>query len=76
MDEALTPNEPVSISIFFDDAADPLATYKPPARFQLDTTRFTDGEHVLRIQAVDAVGNVGLRRIPFVVSNGPGITVT
>ena len=76
MDDALTPNEPVSISIFVDDAADPIATYKPPARFHLDTTHFADGEHVLRIQAVDAVGNVGTRRIPFVVSNGPGITVT
>lgn len=76
MDDALTPNEPVSISIFLDDARDPIATYKPPARFVLDTTQFADGEHVLRIQAVDAVGNVGVRRIPFIVSNGPGITVT
>lgn len=76
MDHALTPNEPVSISIFVDDAREPIATYRPPARFQLDTTQFVDGEHVLRIQAVDAIGNVGERRIPFLVSNGPGITVT
>ncbi|HKU80856.1 MAG TPA: cytochrome c [Candidatus Tumulicola sp.] len=75
MDPTRVP-EPVSISIFIDDARDPIATYKPPARFQLDTTRFADGEHVLRIQATDAVGNVGVRTIPFSVSNGPGITVT
>lgn len=76
MDDALTPSEPVSISIFVDDERQPIATYKPPAHFQLDTTNFADGEHVLHIQAVDAIGNVGTRRIPFVVSNGPGITVT
>jgi mono/diheme cytochrome c family protein len=74
--EGLTPDEPVSISIFLDDAAEPLATYEPPATFQLDTTAVPDGEHVLRIQAVDAIGNVGVRRIPFTVANGPGITVT
>lgn len=76
MDPAGGFSEPVSIRIFIDDAREPLATYKPPARFQLDTTRFADGEHVLRIQAIDAVGNVGVRTIPFSVSNGPGITVT
>jgi mono/diheme cytochrome c family protein len=76
MDGAPTPNEPVSISIFVDEASEPIATYRPPAHFQLDTTRFPDGEHVLCIRAIDAVGNVGVRRIPFVVANGPGITVT
>lgn len=76
MREPTVPDDPVSISLFIDDAAEPIATYKPPARFHLDTTKFADGEHVLRIQAVDAIGNVGVRRIPFVVANGPGITVT
>lgn len=75
MDEIMV-NEPVSISIFIDGATDPIATYKPPARFALDTTRYADGEHVMVIQAVNSVGNVGVRRIPFVVANGPGITVT
>lgn len=72
----LSPDEPVSISVFLDDAIEPIATYKPPATFQLDTTQMPDGEHVLRIQAVDALVNVGIRRIPFTVANGPGITVT
>ncbi len=74
--EGLTPDDPVSISIFLDDAAQPIATYKPPATFQLNTNTIADGEHVLRVQAVDAIGNVGVRRIPFTVANGPGITVT
>ena len=76
MNETLTPSQPVSISIFIDDATEPIATYKPPAKVSLDTKHYSDGEHVLLIRAVDAVGNVGVRRIPFVVANGPGITVT
>jgi mono/diheme cytochrome c family protein len=76
MAKASTQHQPVSIALFLDDAAEPIATYKPPARFHLDTTQLGDGEHVLCIQAVDALGSVGVRRIPFIVANGPGITVT
>lgn len=75
-DDDLTPSDPVSISIFLDGNADPISTYKPPVRFLLDTAKLADGDHVLRIQAVDAVGNVGVRSIQFTVANGPGITVT
>lgn len=70
------PPEAVSVRIYLDESDEPIATYRPPARFRLDTRGISDGEHVLRIEATDAVGNVGMRRIPFVVSNGPGITVT
>jgi mono/diheme cytochrome c family protein len=69
-------HEPVTIVIFVDDAAEPIATYRPPARFSLDTTHLPDGEHSLRLRATDALGNVGVRTIPFTVANGPGITVT
>lgn len=74
--EGTTPDDPVSIAVFLDEDTKPLAKYKPPATFSLDTAAIADGEHVLRIQAVDAIGNLGIRRIPFVVANGPGITVT
>jgi mono/diheme cytochrome c family protein len=70
------PQDPVSVRIFIDDATEPIATYRPPARFHLDTRKIPDGEHRLRIEAVDAIGNVGVRIIPFAVANGPGITVT
>lgn len=66
----------LALRIYLDDAAEPIATYRPPARVHLDTRSMDDGEHVLRIEATDAVGNVGVRRIPFTVANGPGITVT
>ncbi len=68
--------EPVSVRVYLDESDEPIATYRPPARIHLDTRTMSDGEHVLRIEASDAVGNVGVRRVPFVVANGPGITVT
>jgi mono/diheme cytochrome c family protein len=66
----------VSVRIYLDESLEPIATYRPPARFHLDTRSVPDGEHILRIEATDAVGNVGVRRIPFTIANGPGITVT
>jgi mono/diheme cytochrome c family protein len=65
-----------TIEVYLDDAAEPLATYRPPAVFRLDTTVLEDGEHRLRLKAIDTVGNAGTRVIPFTVRNGPGITVT
>jgi mono/diheme cytochrome c family protein len=73
--EVGTP-EPVSISVFLDDGTEPISVHRPPARVSIDTTKLPDGEHQLRIEAVDAVGNVGVRRMTFTVANGPGITVT
>ncbi len=69
-------DDAVSLSLFLDDATEAFATYRPPVTAELDTTILTDGRHVLRIRAQDAVGNIGLREIPFLVQNGPGITVT
>jgi mono/diheme cytochrome c family protein len=74
--EQRTSKDAVAIRIFIDDAVEPLATYRPPARVRLDTRKLPDGEHRLRIEAVDAVGHVGVRALPFTVANGPGITVT
>lgn len=65
----------MSIAVFLDDDSEPIATYRPPATLSLDTTKLNDGPHVLRFRAVDALGSVGLRSVPFTVSNGPGITV-
>ncbi|MGA8533743.1 MAG: c-type cytochrome [Candidatus Tumulicola sp.] len=67
---------PRSISVYLDDDTEPLATYRPPAKFQLDTTELEDGEHRLRLIAVDALGTSGTRIVRFTVRNGPGITVT
>ncbi len=69
-------DEALSLRVYLDDATEPFATYRPPATMELDTATLEDGPHVLRIQARDALGNAGVRTIPFTVQNGPGITVT
>jgi mono/diheme cytochrome c family protein len=74
--DQMLPNGPETISVFIDDATEPISVHRPPATFNLDTKKMADGEHVLRVEAIDALGNVGVRRIPFAVANGPGITVT
>lgn len=76
MDTLGEGREALSVSVYLDDHTEPVASYRPPAVFHLDTKSLEDGDHVLRIRAVDALGNIGWRKIPFVVSNGPGITVT
>jgi mono/diheme cytochrome c family protein len=64
------------IDLYLDDAPEPFRSVVPPGSLALDTAELDDGAHVLRLVAYDAVGNVGRRSIPFVVQNGPGITVT
>jgi mono/diheme cytochrome c family protein len=68
--------KPAEIALFLDDEIVPFARYRPPATVTLDTTKMEDGEHSLRLRAVDSMGNVSSRRIHFSVNNGPGITVT
>ena len=64
------------IRIFLDDKPEPITDYRPPAEVALDTSPLPDGEHRLRIEAVDTNGNIGVRTVPFVVRNGPGITLS
>ncbi len=65
-----------SVRVYLDDDTQPLAVFRPPAQTQIDTTQLADGEHVLRLQALDESGVAGVRAIPFVVRNGPYITVS
>jgi hypothetical protein len=64
-----------SIHIYIDDAAKPVGVFKSPINFELDTRKLADGAHYLRIVSQDPAGKEGLRKIPFVVRNGPDITV-
>jgi cytochrome c oxidase subunit 2 len=68
--------KPERLRLYLDDDREPFAACRPPADVELDTSQLEDGPHVLRIEALDENGNVGSRSIPFVVQNGPGITVT
>lgn len=64
-----------SILVFVDEAPQPLGAFQSPINFELDTRKLADGEHYLRIVSQDPAGKEGVRKIPFIVRNGPDITV-
>lgn len=64
-----------TIVIFIDDDVQPVARVASPVSFDLDTRKLTDGEHILKIVSKDPSGKEGLRKIPFIVRNGPAIAV-
>ena len=64
-----------TIFIFIDNEEKPIAAVQSPVSLELDTRKLTDGEHVLKIVSKDPTGKEGLRKIPFVVRNGPAITI-
>ncbi len=64
-----------TIYIFIDEENKPIAEVVSPISFELDTRKLTDGEHVLKIVSKDPSGKEGIRKIPFVVRNGPAIAV-
>lgn len=62
------------VILFIDDEVNPIAELQTPIVFNLDTTKLTDGEHVLKI--VSKYGKKeGLKTIPFIVKNGPIINI-
>lgn len=63
------------IHVYLDDGDEPIVSYRPPVRFELDTTQLEDGPHQLKVVATDAMGHEGVRTIPFEVRNGPGIDI-
>lgn len=63
------------VDVYLDGGTEPLLSYRPPVRFELDTTALEDGPHTLRVEAFDSHGNKGLRTITFTVRNGPGIAI-
>lgn len=63
------------IIVFLDDDPQPLGSFRSPINFELDTTRLIDGRHTLRIISKDPHGKEGIRLIPFIVRNGPDISV-
>ncbi len=64
-----------SVRVYLDDQPVPLAEYTPPVKITLDTTKLPDGKHVLKVLARSTDGIEGIREVPFVVRNGPAITI-
>lgn len=63
------------IILFVDDDILPIAELNTPVQFELDTRKLTDGEHVLRVVSKSPSGREGIKKIKFVVRNGPAIAV-
>lgn len=69
-------NEDTSqVTLFIDEDPKPVAALQVPVQFELDTRKLTDGEHILKIISKSPGGREGIRKIPFVVRNGPAISV-
>lgn len=63
------------VLLFVDDDPIPIAELETPVQFELDTRKLTDGEHLLRIISKSPTGREGLRKIKFIVRNGPSISI-
>lgn len=63
------------VEVYLDDGEEPIASYRPPARIQFDSSRLADGAHELRIEATGPDGVKGVRTVEFDVRNGPAIDV-
>lgn len=68
-------NSKSKVRVFLDDDPKPFGEFVTPINFELDTRKLVDGEHVLRIVSKDPLGKEGIRKIPFVVRNGPAVAV-
>lgn len=64
-----------TVLVFIDDEKKPYGEYLAPINFELDTRKLVDGDHVLKIVSKDPLGKEGIRKIPFVVRNGPSVAV-
>lgn len=63
------------VSLFIDDETHPIAELLAPVQFELDTKKLTDGEHTLKMVSKSAFGREGIRKIKFIVRNGPAISI-
>jgi ABC-type uncharacterized transport system ATPase subunit len=63
------------IILFVDDDEQPIAELISPVQFELDTRKLTDGEHILILVSKSPTGREGIRKIKFIVRNGPAIAI-
>jgi hypothetical protein len=68
-------NTKSKVLIFMDDEQKPFGEYLAPINFELDTRKLVDGEHMLKIVSKDPLGKEGIRKIPFIVRNGPSVAI-
>lgn len=66
----MTEEKKIIVYLYIEEEEKPIAELVPPVTFKLDTTKLTDGEHLLRIVS-KFEKKEGLKLIRFTVSNGP-----
>jgi hypothetical protein len=64
------------VRVYLDDNPQPIVDRELPTDITLDTLSLADGAHRLIIRAEGQNGREGVEEVPFVVHNGPGITVS
>ncbi|MBV6442470.1 MAG: hypothetical protein EPGJADBJ_04188 [Saprospiraceae bacterium] len=67
--------EKSKVTLFVDEDMQPIAELKAPVQFELDTRKLTDGEHTLKIVSKSPTGREGIKKIKFIVRNGPAIDI-
>lgn len=67
--------EKSKVILFVDDDVNPIAELITPVQFELDTLKLTDGKHTLKIISKSSTGKEGIRKINFIVRNGPAISI-
>jgi len=71
----MKPEEKSTVTLFIDDELQPIAELSAPVQFDLDTRKLTDGEHILKLVSKSPSGREGIRKIKFIVRNGPAISI-
>ncbi|HEY9513663.1 MAG TPA: cytochrome C [Rhodanobacter sp.] len=64
------------VRVYLDGDPQPIIDRELPTDITLDTRTLEDGPHRLVIRAEGQNGHEGVEEVPFVVHNGPGITVS
>jgi hypothetical protein len=64
-----------TVILFIDNEPKPIGEFEAPVKFELDSRKLTDGEHILKIVSKDPTGKEGIKLVPFTVRNGPAITL-
>jgi hypothetical protein len=68
--------ENARVRVYLDDGEHPIADQELRTEVLFDTTHLADGPHKLTVLARGENGHEGVKEIPFVVHNGPGIVIS
>lgn len=65
--------EKCTVRLYIDDEPEAIAELSTPVEFELNTLNLSDGEHTLKIVSTSLDGREGVKKVKFMVRNGPAI---